>query len=341
MSKQQSKPEYFEDLAPSAPAYRPRTKSAEPESTSTGDSAKPLPNVGWLYYKDYFGSLDLLKLISPTLEDAERKALKAASEAAIKKKNRNLIFAPLPSSELIPENPPNGFELVTTYPGLVSGTGMKHETKQIEGELKLGFAFDHTTGLPYIPGSGIKGKLRSFFPNLLHQHAASQRDPELKDYLKQKADQLETYMIDVLTGQFPNIAKQHPFSKAEVALLESHIFDGIDVDAKQIGPYKRDVFYDAVAVKAVKSNKPDDKNSPFLAMDSITPHPHPLKNLTPIQFLKVGPGVTFRFSFRLSSLKINGLEFSAEDKNKLFKHLLLQHGAGAKTRVGYGQFDDK
>ena len=60
-------------------------------------------------------------------------------------------------------NEEHSFELTTTYPGLVLGTGYSHETGT-EGEFKLGFYFDWTTGLPVIPGSSVKGILRAAGP---------------------------------------------------------------------------------------------------------------------------------------------------------------------------------
>lgn len=59
--------------------------------------------------------------------------------------------------------------LSTTYPGLLIGSGYSHPalTETEEGEAcdyQLGFFFDHTTGMPVIPGSSVKGKLKSAFP---------------------------------------------------------------------------------------------------------------------------------------------------------------------------------
>lgn len=55
-----------------------------------------------------------------------------------------------------------GFRLYTQYPGLLMGLGYPHETK-LDGAVKCGFMFDYVTGMPYIPGSTIKGVLRSLF----------------------------------------------------------------------------------------------------------------------------------------------------------------------------------
>lgn len=54
------------------------------------------------------------------------------------------------------------FELTTIYPGLLVGSGYSHpKLAQNKDDFQLGFFFDHTTGLPIISGSSIKGLLRS------------------------------------------------------------------------------------------------------------------------------------------------------------------------------------
>ncbi len=57
----------------------------------------------------------------------------------------------------------NSFLLETTYPGLLAGTGNPHGTRQSTDDINLGFSFDYVTGQPYIPGSSVKGVLRSTF----------------------------------------------------------------------------------------------------------------------------------------------------------------------------------
>ena len=56
------------------------------------------------------------------------------------------------------------FELTTVYPGLLIGSGYNHpKLKDNNDDFQLGFFFDHTTGLPVISGSSIKGLLKSVF----------------------------------------------------------------------------------------------------------------------------------------------------------------------------------
>lgn len=54
------------------------------------------------------------------------------------------------------------FDLTTLYPGLLIGSGYNHpKLKENNDDFQLGFFFDHTTGLPIISGSSIKGLLKS------------------------------------------------------------------------------------------------------------------------------------------------------------------------------------
>lgn len=170
-------------------------------------------------------------------------------------------------------------KLKTTYPGLLLGSGYSHDTG-LEGDFKLGFYFDYTTGLPIIPGSSIKGVLRSVF--------------KYEDYIKE------------LLGKEGVVIKE----------LEQEIFD------------YGDIFYDAEI---------ETEGEKIFGEDYLCPHnENPLKNPTPLKFLKVLPGITFKFQFELK----DGL-ITPSEKNELFRKILLDIGVGAKTNVGYGQFDRK
>lgn len=57
------------------------------------------------------------------------------------------------------------FLLKTSYPGLLIGTGNPHGTGFSTEDINVGFSFDYVTGQPYIPGSSVKGVLRSYFKN--------------------------------------------------------------------------------------------------------------------------------------------------------------------------------
>lgn len=57
------------------------------------------------------------------------------------------------------------FVLKTKYPGLLIGTGTPHGSHKSDYDINVGFSFDYVTGQPYIPGSSVKGVLRSHFRN--------------------------------------------------------------------------------------------------------------------------------------------------------------------------------
>jgi CRISPR-associated protein Cmr6 len=110
-------------------------------------------NIGWLFYKDYFADINY-----QNLDDKKNKE-------DIKKKVENII-SQTPNIEDLNDEDMLGnihFSAITTYPGLILGSGNTHELPSIEGQAILGFHFDYTSGLPVISGSSIKGVLRSAF----------------------------------------------------------------------------------------------------------------------------------------------------------------------------------
>lgn len=108
-------------------------------------------NISWLFYKDYFKDEKGNPLFRGGYE----------TENLIKQKTENILnqklvkLAPLPLAEYL--------DLTTIYPGLLVGSGYQHELGGVNGEFQLGFFFDYTTGMPTIPGSSVKGVLRSAF----------------------------------------------------------------------------------------------------------------------------------------------------------------------------------
>ncbi|WP_025270211.1 type III-B CRISPR module RAMP protein Cmr6 [Hippea sp. KM1] len=194
----------------------------------------------------------------------------------------------------------HGFRLKVAYPGLLVGVGYFHGLPDDNSDIKMGFYFDYTTGLPTIPSSSIKGVLRSFFEDT---------DKAIK---KEK----EEFIRDILRKRDLNIDQ-----------LKDEIFEGIrhkNGSKENIPLYERDKFLDACIVT---------KNAPILAEDYLAPH-EPFKEPIPIKMIKVRPGVEFEFNFILR----DGI-ISADEKEYLFFRLLLEGGIGAKTASGYGHFE--
>lgn len=242
-------------------------------------------NLGWLFYKELYrhGSNDTH--IGQTVD-------KITSSRATMHTDRLGGY---------------GFELETTYPGLLIGSGYTHGIKS-DKDVKIGFFFDHTTGMPMIPGSTVKGVLRSMFG------LPAGKKPD--KYREQKEALIRNLIGD---------------ASLDVAKLGREIFEGIDPQSGLPLPmYRRDRFFDAVVVAVGEDGLLED--------DYITPHKDPLKDPKPIKFLKVPGGVRFRFDFALHGDENDKRMITAEQKEMLFLQLLQWHGVGAKTNVGYGQF---
>ncbi len=257
-------------------------------------------NLHKSYYKDYFKDLDFGFL------------LKSGREPTIEIKRRNRELTKPNLLQVIPKNSlvNQSFELKIDYPGLVTGVGINHEAK-IEGEFKLGVHFDWTYGMPIIYGSSVKGVLRNAFID-------EEKNGKIKKYEK----------------YFLNRVIERKWEQKEIETLFNAIFEGKDEDGNSKSIYERDIFFDAVIVEP-------DKKDRILCSDSITPHTKgPLKNPIPITFLKIAPGCTLEFRFKLVDTEIGDLKFSKEDKLELFKEILTTVGIGAKTNVGYGQMRD-
>lgn len=184
----------------------------------------------------------------------------------------------------------NTFLLKTTYPGLLVGIGYAHGVSNND-DIKIGFSFDYVTGQPYIPGSSVKGIIKSIFSN----------HPEV-------------------------IAQMLDCDESIVKDLSESIFGKESEKCK-------DVFFDAVIIRG-------DEKGRVVADDYITPHPSAIATPNPIKMLKVLPNVIFEFRFNLKDSVVatenDEFIFSADNKIELFKRILCEFGAGAKTNVGYG-----
>ena len=73
-------------------------------------------------------------------------------------------------------------EFTSSYPGILVGTGYNHKVKG-KGEIGMGFTFDYVTGLPYLPGSSLKGILRFGFrqEEYIHEVVKDVLHTELSD----------------------------------------------------------------------------------------------------------------------------------------------------------------
>jgi len=225
------------------------------------------------------------------------------------------------------------------YPGLLIGTGTKieytsfneKEKDNTKNNFKNGLSFDYTTGLPYIPGSGIKGVIRDFFPQKI----------EDKNYLEK--EKLKYQEQNEAKMELINQILESNYSFEEIEKIKESIFDGRDFRKKEnleeekfLPIFKRDKFIEGRIL--VQDGKQ------ILDKDYITPHKKILENPVPIQILKIVPETEIEILFQLNETKIfksegNDIIITKEQKKNLFTEILSLTGLGAKTNVGYGHFN--
>ena len=270
-------------------------------------------NMSYIYYHEYFdglkeqnGASGLVYELggSPSSEEQFRERNMALQDFTF-----DLSLSPLEHLKNASKDVASvqTFSLQTIYPGLMIGTGNPHDLKS-KGSIYSGFSFDYVTGLPYIPGSSVKGVLKSVFPT---------KEDTKDDINQQKMKYIKSLLKPGLSDE-------------EVYGFKDDIFED------------NDVFLDAYPCPTSKKNTKQQ----CLALEFITPHSDIIKNPIPINCLKVKPGVSFEFGFYLNDCQLSdglqitdGLKITVKEKIELFKTILTDVGIGAKTNVGFGQLE--
>lgn len=198
-------------------------------------------------------------------------------------------------------------------PGLLIGSGLAHGLPGSEEDVKTGLQFDYTSGLPVIPGSSVKGVIRSAFPTIKEdKEQSNEADAEKLNYIKS------------LIADVPEFSALGLEDK-DILELGNQMFN------------HGDIFADALLVGYGTRMKQHGPVTQVLTEDYITPHTGgPLAQPIPIKIVKVAPGVTFAFCFKFNETKIGAKVVSASMKKALCAAILQDLGVGAKTNVGYG-----
>ena len=198
-------------------------------------------------------------------------------------------------------------------PGLLIGSGLAHGLPGSEEDVKTGLQFDYTSGLPVIPGSSVKGVIRSAFPMIKEdKEQSNEADAEKLNYIKSLIADIPEFSSLVLEDN-------------DILELGNQMFN------------HGDIFADALLVGYGTRMKQHGPVKQVLAEDYITPHTGgPLAQPIPIKIVKVAPGVTFAFCFKFNETKIGAKVVSASMKKALCAAILQDLGVGAKTNVGYG-----
>lgn len=247
----------------------------------------------------------------------------------------------------------DGFQLKTSYPGLLIGVGYSHNSLS-EGEFQNGFYFDYTTGLPMVPGSSVKGVLRDAFPNneilekTWFQDLIKNNKEDFEDYDKfQEKFYNENNESDIMLKY-----RQYCIQKSKIEYISDILgieykdYEKIKILESEIFERKGDIFFDAYPIfKESDSILADDYISKHI--NSIeTEEDDLLQNPNPIRFLKLSPDLEIKFNFKIKNTseilksKDGDQYFIVKTKKKLFKKILTDFGIGARRTVGYGQLKD-
>jgi CRISPR type III-B/RAMP module RAMP protein Cmr6 len=196
-----------------------------------------------------------------------------------------------------------------------------------KGTLEFGITLHPVTGLPYIPGSALKGLCRNYALYYIARQSEISLDPATVKDPSEVAKQIDEQLTEV---------KDHGLKiRPEYAMLYRNLF-GTQKEAGQC------VFFDAVI-----RQMPDDRS--LFVVEVMTPHfrqyyesngqkpAHDADDPNPIMFIAVSEGVRFTFAvgLRRTASVDNGI---LRDARQLLQEALELMGIGAKTASGYGVF---
>ncbi|WP_172838418.1 type III-B CRISPR module RAMP protein Cmr6 [Thermocrinis minervae] len=187
--------------------------------------------------------------------------------------------------------------------------------------IENGFAFYPTYGIPYIPGSSLKGITRNLFILIVSEHLNRDAKSVEEDLMNEKFD----------NSKVPLYLFEDNFGEWELQETFNVLFGTKNREGKVI-------FFDAFP----KSLTLDD-----IEIDIMNPHYQPYYtnpkekppidcyNPVPIHYMVLKEGVEFEFVLGVANdTDPRYLELA----ERLLKAVLKSFGVGAKRRKGYGWF---
>ncbi|MCX7698453.1 MAG: type III-B CRISPR module RAMP protein Cmr6 [Candidatus Goldbacteria bacterium] len=187
--------------------------------------------------------------------------------------------------------------------GVINFT-LKTRTRLIVGfgsasTLETSVLLDRVLGIPYIPGSSLKGCFRDYVKNYINDGDEIKNNFRLIFGSEDEITEEDNY------ENYDNIKGNIFFYNAYPSENQNKVFE-IDVMNVHYQDY-------------------------YSGKDKI---PNECKNPVPINFLCVRPEIKFNF-YLLLNKKIIGLKTKIEN---YFINMLEEHGVGAKTNIDYGYF---
>jgi CRISPR-associated protein Cmr6 len=196
---------------------------------------------------------------------------------------------------------------------LVSGLGIPHP-------FETGFVFDHTYGVPYLPGSSVKGAARTWAEEMRNDG----------DRRWGCAPDDET-VLDTVFGPEQSEERKGKFTPAQgaVIFLDAYPSTWPKLEVDILNPHYKEYY----------ERKVDANRNPIPPVDYLSP--------TPIYFLTVAPDQAFEFAVAVkASLEKETLKAAGVHNGECLVTKALEAiqgaardlGFGGKTAVGYGYF---
>ncbi|ALM76268.1 type III-B CRISPR module RAMP protein Cmr6 [Thermococcus barophilus] len=211
-------------------------------------------------------------------------------------------------------------------------------------------------GVPYIPGSALKGVAKHYAFELLADVYWGRLVEKFRDEFKKLKLEMDVYGA---TGFVQNAFERNEGSlkKLERLNLAVTLKDGTRITVAELvdifgtlGNEGKIVFFDALPSPVKDPPVKSEQLKPFLQnileFDIMNPHYQPYYqegeppgdwySPVPIFFLTVKKDVPFIFAVGKSKTCDDGK--LVEKAWRLLKEALMEHGVGAKTALGYGRF---
>ena len=212
-------------------------------------------------------------------------------------------------------------DAIATAP-FTTGLGNEHP-------LENGFAFLNPYGLPYLPGSGVKGVVRQAARELASGDWGDTQgwsSAHLPPEQRQAARSIELTMLDVLFGRETEDGDSDHVRGALSFWDALPQIPGDNLAVDIMTPHQSHYYQQKVDRKSGDSASPHDSGQP-----------------TPISFLTLPPGTRFAFHVQCDLAHLQRLAPDLAENHRwqtlltaAFEHAFEWLGFGAKTAVGYG-----
>jgi CRISPR-associated protein Cmr6 len=250
-------------------------------------------------------------------------SLELASKLTLADKKLNLALVKKQSQAFSTVSNSTGLclQALSTAP-FTTGLGNEHP-------LENGFSFLNPYGLPYLPGSGVKGVLRQAVRELVSGNWGESNWCDDKRHVLATKPEVNVSDIDILFGLESN---DDATQQLRGVLCFWDVIPEVSGDRLMVEimtPHQSHYYQKDSSKKSEGSDSPHDSGSP-----------------TPITFLTVPPASGFNFHVVCDTKRLECVAPDLNTNNKwktllieAFEHAFKWLGFGAKTSAGYGAFE--